>query len=130
MEQALAACDGYDVVLEMAAHANLATDLRLVALNGRICIVGSKAQDVALNPRLLMPKQVDLRGVFLGSALPQELSEIHAELHGAMARRSLVPVVSQRLPLRDAARAHVEVMEPSAGGASGNVVLLPDGSNL
>ena len=94
----------------MAAHANLPTDLRLVAPKGRICIVGSKAQEVALNPRQLMPKQVDLRGVFLGSASQQELSALHSELYEALERRSLVPVISQQLPLRDAAKAHVEAL--------------------
>lgn len=120
-----AAPEGFDVILEMAAHANLAVDLQLVGQNGRICIVGSKSQDININPRTLMPKQVDVRGVFLGSATPEELQDIHASLFDAMQRKALVPVVGLELPLQEAAKAHVEVMAPSSGGAAGNVVLLP-----
>ncbi|CAE7942433.1 CRYZ [Symbiodinium necroappetens] len=116
---------GYDVVLEMAAHANLAADLLLAGRRSRICIVGSKAEATSVNPRTLMPSEIDIRGVFLGSATPDEHAEIHRSLYDLMAGGNLAPVVSMQLPLSDAGMAHTEVMQPSAGGAAGNVVLLP-----
>ncbi|CAE7479969.1 CRYZ, partial [Symbiodinium pilosum] len=117
--------DGFDVLLEMAAHANLAADLTVAAKRSCICIVGSKAEAVGINPRALMPSEMDIRGVFLGSATAEERAEIHSGLHDLMAGGALAPVVSLQLPLQEAAKAHVEVMQPSAGGAAGNVVLLP-----
>ncbi|CAJ1404366.1 unnamed protein product [Effrenium voratum] len=120
-----AAPEGFDVILEMAAHANLPADLQLAGPKCRLCIVGSKAEPVAVNPRLLMPKEIDMKGVFLGSASASELKDTHAALYDAMERRALVPVVAQQLPLSEAGKAHVEVMAPSAGGAAGNVVLVP-----
>ncbi|CAK8999508.1 unnamed protein product [Durusdinium trenchii] len=114
---------GFDVILEMAGHANLPADLRLAGQNGRICIVGSKSADVSINPRALMPKQIDVRGVFLGSASAEELKEVHAALFDAMNRRALVPVVSLQIPLAEAAKAHVEepkklkALESSEGGS-------------
>ncbi|CAE7886359.1 CRYZ [Symbiodinium sp. KB8] len=116
---------GYDVVLEMAAHANLAADLSLAGRRSCICIVGSKAEATSVNPRTLMPSEIDIRGVFLGSATPDEHAEIHRSLYDLMAGGNLAPVVSMQLPLSDAGTAHTEVMQPSAGGAAGNVVLLP-----
>ena len=32
--------------------------------------------------------------------------------------------VGMELPLSDAGKAHVEVMEPAAGGSAGNIVLM------
>eukprot|EP00439_Symbiodinium_sp_Y106_P031419 s911_g3.t1 len=61
---------GYDV--EMAAHANLPADLSLAGRRSCICIVGSKAEATSINPRTLMPGEIDIRGVFLGSATPEE----------------------------------------------------------
>ena len=73
--------DGFDVLLENAAHANLPADMGVMAKAGRVCIVGSKAQEVGLNPRLTMPKEVDIRGVFLSASSPAEIAEIHSALY-------------------------------------------------
>jgi hypothetical protein len=35
---------------------------------GRIAVIGSKAETVAINPRLLMAAEVDVRGVFMPMA--------------------------------------------------------------
>lgn len=116
---------GFDVVLEMAAHGNLPVDLTLAGKRSCICIIGSKAQEVGVNPRATMVKEVDVRGVFLGTQTAEERAETHAALQDAMARGALKPVVGMELPLADAAKAHVEVMGPSSGGAVGNIVLIP-----
>eukprot|EP00927_Polykrikos_kofoidii_P033961 TRINITY_DN2879_c0_g1_i1.p1 TRINITY_DN2879_c0_g1~~TRINITY_DN2879_c0_g1_i1.p1 ORF type:complete len:356 (+),score=53.75 TRINITY_DN2879_c0_g1_i1:69-1070(+) len=120
-----AAPDGYDIVLEMAAHANLLADLALAGKRSCVCIIGSKTDPVEINPRLTMPKEIDIRGVFLGTQTGEEKSATHVALQDAMSRGVLVPVVGLELPLADAPKAHVEVMQPSAGGALGNIVLIP-----
>jgi len=116
---------GFDVVLEMAAHANLPVDLTLAGRRSCVCIIGSRAEPVGVNPRATMVREVDVRGVFLGTQSAEERAETHAALQDAMARGALKPVVGMELPLAEAARAHVEVMGPSSGGAVGNIVLIP-----
>ncbi len=56
------------------------------------------------------------------------VQEIHAQLYAAMEGGALTPVVGMKLPLEEAPKAHVEVMAPSAGGATGNIVLIPPGA--
>lgn len=116
---------GFDVILEMSAHTNLPADLSLAARRGKVCIIGSKSQEVAVNPRHFMSNEVEVRGVFLPMAVPEEIKETHAALFQALADGSLKPAVSSELPLAEAPTAHKEVMNPSAGGSTGNIVLIP-----
>lgn len=115
---------GFDVVLEMSAHVNLPADLSLAARRARVCIIGSRSQDVPINPRHFMASEVDVRGVFLSQAGADELKEVHESLQTALADGSLRPTVACELPLTDAAEAHREVMQPAGGGASGSVALI------
>ena len=55
----------FDVVLEMAAHANLLADVSVLRHAGRVAIIGSKPLPIEFNPRLLMPKEISVHGVFL-----------------------------------------------------------------
>eukprot|EP01051_Picozoa_sp_SAG22_P020419 SAG22_NODE_4122_length_1377_cov_1.409233_2_plen_50_part_01 len=45
----------------------------VLAKHGKLCIVGSKAEPTPVNPRLTMPLELDVRGVFLSAASPDEL---------------------------------------------------------
>eukprot|EP00927_Polykrikos_kofoidii_P033962 TRINITY_DN2879_c0_g2_i1.p1 TRINITY_DN2879_c0_g2~~TRINITY_DN2879_c0_g2_i1.p1 ORF type:complete len:377 (+),score=68.21 TRINITY_DN2879_c0_g2_i1:113-1132(+) len=126
LEKAKAAApEGFDVILEMAGHANLLADFALAGKRSCVCIIGSKAEPVGINPRLTMPKEIDIRGVFLSSQTAEEKVATHVALQDAMSRGALVPVVGMELPLEGAPKAHVEVMQPSGGGALGNIVLVP-----
>ena len=119
-----AAKDGkFDLVLEMAAHANLLADLTVLQRGARILIIGSKPQTVAFNPRLLMPLEATVQGVFLPTASSEEKERTHEELYAAMDRGELCPVVGQVLPLVDAPKAHAQIVDPPAGGKVGNLVL-------
>src|SRR5580704_7642156 len=40
---------GVDVILEMTAHLNLAADLKLLALNGRVVVIGNRGE-ITINP--------------------------------------------------------------------------------
>jgi NADPH:quinone reductase len=125
LEKALASGGEFDLVLEMAADVNLISDLTVLASNGgRIAIVGSKAQEIGLNPRLTMPKELDIRGVFLGNSTKDELLESHADIYNALHSGELSPVVATEIPLKDARLSHAEVMTPQSGGSAGNVVLV------
>jgi NADPH2:quinone reductase len=112
---------GVDVILEMAAHVNLGHDLKMLALEGRAIVIGSRG-DVTITPRDLMSRRASIRAFTLWATPPPEVAEIHAGLYAGMENGTLRPVVGKKLPLAEAARAHEEILKP---GASGKIVLIP-----
>lgn len=112
---------GVDVILEMLANVNLGGDLKLLALQGRVVVIGSRG-DVTITPRDLMSRRASVLAFTLWAALPAEVAEIHAGIFAGLQDGTLRPVVGKRLPLADAARAHKEILEP---GAVGKLVLVP-----
>ncbi|MDT7778860.1 MAG: NADPH:quinone reductase [Acidobacteriota bacterium] len=112
---------GVDVILEMLANVNLNKDLGVLAKGGRVVVIGSRGS-VEINPRLLMSRDGVVLGMSLFNASPQELASVHAALAKGLETGTLRPVVGRELPLREAARAHEEVLKP---GAYGKIVLVP-----
>ena len=112
---------GVDVILEMLANINLANDLKLVALNGRVIIIGNRGE-ITINPRDLMARRATARGFTLWAATETETSEIYAAIGAGLENDTLRPIVGKELPLKDAAQAHLDVLAP---GAHGKIVLLP-----
>ena len=112
---------GVDVILEMLANVNLANDLKLVALNGRVSIIGNRGE-ITINPRDLMARSATARGFTLWAATETETSEIYAAIGTGLENGTLRPIVGKELPLKDAAQAHLDVLAP---GAYGKIVLLP-----
>jgi NADPH2:quinone reductase len=112
---------GMDVILEMLAHVNLGSDLKMLAQNGRVVVIGSRG-DVTITPRDLMSRRASIRAFTLWAAQPSEVVEIHAGLYAGLENGTLRPVVGKQIPLAEAARAHKEILEP---GAAGQVVLIP-----
>lgn len=116
-----AAPRGPDVVIEMLANVNLATDAELLASRGRIVVVGSRGT-LDFTPRLLMGKEATVYGMTLPNMTAEEWRVVNAGVQAALADGTLKPVVGQELPLADAPRAHEAVMQ---GGAAGKIVLVP-----
>ncbi len=112
---------GVDIVLEMLANVNLAADLKLLATNGRVIIIGNRGE-ITINPRDLMLRRASARGFTLWGITPSEENEIHAGLIAGLENGTLRPVVGKEMPLAEAARAHKEILEP---GAAGKIVLIP-----
>jgi len=112
---------GVDLILEMLANVNLATDLKLLAMRGRVIVIGSRGE-ITINPRELMTRRAAIRAFTLWAATEAEVAEIHAALTAGLENGTLRPVVGRELPLKDAPLAHQEVMAP---GAFGKIVLLP-----
>jgi len=112
---------GPDVILEMLANVNLAKDLNVVARFGRIAVIGNRGT-IEINPRGAMTKDATIFGLALWNAPAQELASIHAALVAGLANGTLRPIIGQEFPLKEAARAHVAVLEP---GAYGKLVLIP-----
>jgi NADPH:quinone reductase len=116
-----AAGRGVDVILEMLANVNLGHDLKMLALQGRVVVIGSRG-DVTITPRDLMSRRASVLAFTIWATQPAELVEIRAGLFAGMENGTLRPVVAKQLPLAEAARAHKEILEP---GASGQIVLVP-----
>jgi NADPH2:quinone reductase len=112
---------GVDVVLEMLANVNLDRDLDLLALHGRVVVVGNRGR-IDIDPRKSMARDAAILGMTLFNATREDLEEIHAGIGAGLDNGSLTPVIGKEFPLADAAKSHVAVME---SGALGKIVLLP-----
>jgi NADPH2:quinone reductase len=112
---------GFDIILEMLANVNLSADLKVLALHGRVVVIGSRGE-VQISPRELMGRDAVVHGMALWNATDDELQSIHAAIVAGMENGALRPVVGKELPLAEAGRAHKEIMEP---GAYGKIVLVP-----
>jgi NADPH2:quinone reductase len=112
---------GVDVILEMLANVNLSTDMKLLAINGRVIIIGNRAE-ININPRDLMVRRGTAKGFTLWAATEPELTEIFATIGAGLENGTLRPIVGKELPLKDVAKAHVDILAP---GAHGKIVLVP-----
>jgi len=112
---------GVDLILEMLANVNLGHDLKLLALHGRVVVIGSRG-DVTITPRDLMTRRGSIHAFTLWDITEAEENEIHAGLIAGLANGTLRPVIGKELPLAEAYRAHKAVLEP---GAFGKIVLVP-----
>ena len=112
---------GPDVILEMLANVNLDHDLTVVAPGGRVVVIGNRGR-VEIDARKIMFKDVSVFGLALWGIPADEIRRAHVAIIAGLESGALNPVVGTEMPLRDAAKAHQQVMEP---GARGKIVLLP-----
>ena len=112
---------GADLILEMLANVNLGHDLKLLAAQGRVVVIGSRG-DVTITPRDIMMRHASIRAFALWNISEAEDKEINAGIIAGLENGTLRPVVGKELPLSEAGRAHREVLEP---GAFGKIVLIP-----
>jgi NADPH2:quinone reductase len=77
---------------------------------------------VQINPRDIMLREASIHGLFLWGMPAAEAAETHAAIQAGLAAGTLHPVVAAQWPLRAAAEAHRQIMEP---GARGKIVLIP-----
>jgi NADPH2:quinone reductase len=112
---------GVDVILEMNAHLNLDKDLTLVAMRGRIVIIGSRGQ-IEIDPRMVMMRESAVLGMVLFNIAASEFVWMDAAIGAGLTNRTIKPLVGRELPLAEAPAAHEAVMAP---GALGKIVLVP-----
>ena len=113
---------GYDVILEMLANVNLAADLKLLAMGGRVVVIGSRGP-VEIDAREAMKRDGVILGMSLFNASEREMGAVLAALGAGLADGTLAPLAGRELPLAEAAQAHRLVMEP---GAYGKIALRLD----
>lgn len=106
---------GADVILEMLANVNLAKDLGVLAMRGRIVVIGNRGT-IEINPRDAMARDAAILGTTLFNVNDQDMASIHAGLVAGLENGTLRPVIGKELPLAEAPRAHKEVMESAAYG--------------
>jgi len=112
---------GVDVIIEMLANVNLDRDLEVLALRGRVMVVGNRGR-IEIDPRKIMSKDGAVLAMTMFNATAEEHRTIHAALGAGLENGTLTPVIGREIPLAQAAQAHVAVMEP---GAFGKIVLIP-----
>jgi NADPH2:quinone reductase len=111
---------GADVIVEMLANLNLDTDLGLLALRGRVVVVGNRGR-IEIDPRQTMGKDSSILGMSLWTMSDEEISAMHRAMAPQFASGALRPAVGARFRLAEAAKAHEAVFAP---GAQGKVVLM------
>lgn len=112
---------GVNVILEMLANKNLSQDLSMLAVHGRVVVIGSRGA-IEITPRDAMARDAVILGMTLFNATEDELAGIHAGIGAALESGVARPVIDSEIPLAEAARAHEEVMQ---GGSYGKIVLIP-----
>jgi NADPH2:quinone reductase len=112
---------GVDLVIEMLANVNLDRDLDLLALRGRVVVVGNRGR-IEIDPRKTMSRDAAILGLTLVNATREELAGVHAGIVAGLENGSLKPVVSRELPLERAPEAHVAVLESPHRG---KIALVP-----
>lgn len=112
---------GINLIIEMLANVNLGKDLAILSKNGRVVIVGSRGT-VEIDPRFTMTLDADIRGMTLMNTTPEEMVEMHTKFADSIADGTIHPVIDEKIPLSEAPRAHVQVMQ---GNSYGKIVLCP-----
>jgi NADPH2:quinone reductase len=113
--------NGVEIVLEMVAHLNLGKVLSVLAKFGRVIVVGSRAE-VQINPRDIMSRDADIRGMSIANATPKDLKGIHQALVEGLSNGTLRPVVGKELAFSEAPKAHELILAPASHG---KIVLVP-----
>jgi NADPH2:quinone reductase len=71
--------NGFDIIVEMLANVNLCNDLKLIALQGRIIVVGNRGTISDFDPRQCMQKEAAIIGLMTSVTTP-EVSIFYAYL--------------------------------------------------
>lgn len=110
---------GPDVIIEFLANENLQTDLQMIAKHGVIVIVGNRGE-IEINPRLIMQKDCDVRGMVLFNVSAEEHQELIHGVAKLLESEQLKPVVGYSYPLEQAGKAFDAVIK---GEHNGKVVV-------
>jgi NADPH:quinone reductase-like Zn-dependent oxidoreductase len=121
----LAALGGADVVVELIGAQNLQADFRVLAVKGRIVVVGTPAgSDGAISLRALMGKRASLYGTMLRARpLEEKAAAVQAFARSVvplLAAGRALPKIDRVFPAAEATAAFDYLVQP---GKSGKVLL-------
>ncbi|WP_031081278.1 NADPH:quinone oxidoreductase family protein, partial [Streptomyces sp. NRRL WC-3549] len=120
---------GADVVYDPVGGDAYAKSVKCIAFEGRVVVVGFASGAIptpALNHALV--KNYSIVGLHWGlynTKDPAAVRDCHDELTRLAAQGVVKPLVSERVPMAEAARA---VQRVADGASTGRIVVLPDGS--
>lgn len=106
---------GADIIIEMLANVNLGADCKLLAVRGRVVVVGSRGP-VEINARDLMMRNADIRGLGPRGVPEHEIAEAFNAIDRLLAQGALIPVIGKEFPLAEAPAAHDAVIQQKAFG--------------
>lgn len=106
---------GVHVILEMLANVNLQKDFDVLAMFGRIVVIGNRGS-LEFNPRAIMSKDATVTGLALSNTPDDEMAEIHSAIHSGLEKGFLKPTVGKSFPLVEISAAHRDVIEEKAFG--------------
>lgn len=112
-----------DVIIEFLANVNLQADLMLVKKRGVIVVIGNRG-DITINPRLMMQKECDVRGMVLWNMTQEEYEAVTSGVTTMLQQQAFAPVVRQAFPFEEASAAFQEVID---GTGNGKVVVTMEG---
>lgn len=107
--------NGVDLIIEFLANVNLQTDLDILNQYGRVVVVGNRGT-IEINPRSMMGKDTDIRGMGVPNYTPEELQKCFNELDEMLKSGVLKPVIGQTFNLEEANPAHVVVLDRKSTG--------------
>ncbi len=118
---------GADVVYDPVGGHAYTQSAKCVAFEGRIVVVGFASGTIP-NPGLnhVLLKNYAILGLHWGlyaARDPQAVLDCHGQLTALAAKGAIQPLVSERVPLADAAQA---VQQVADGATTGRIVVLPD----
>ena len=115
---------GVDVVLESVGGDVFQKSIQALGRYGRLCTVGnSSGQPVTVDPRLLMPKNLSMAGLYLGAEIAAGTARpAMEEILKLFEEGKLRTVIDRTFPLSEAPEAHRYLAERRNFG---KVVLIP-----
>jgi NADPH2:quinone reductase len=102
-----------DIIIECLANVNLGNDLKWLAKNGRVVVVGNRGE-VAINPRDLMRCEGSILGM-VGPGSADDKKKIDAAIQRGIESHQLRPVIGQVFSIEQIRAAHAEVLSHSKG---------------
>jgi NADPH:quinone reductase len=106
---------GVDIILEMLANKNLQKDFEVLAMFGRVVVIGNRGS-LEFNPRAIMGKDASIFGLSLFNAPEERMREIHEAIGRGLSDGYLKPVIGSSFSLGEAPAAHHAVIENKAAG--------------
>lgn len=106
---------GPDVIIEFLANENLEIDTKIIADNGRVIIVGSRAT-IEFTPRNLMTNEATVTGMTVSAPSKEAMKEMRHGLLSLLKVETLKPVIGNEFSLDEGPAAHKSLMETSGNG--------------
>lgn len=111
---------GVDVIIEMVS-ANIKRDISILAKGGRIAVIGDRTP-IEVDAEALTSRDGSILGTNIGNIPPATVTTLHAAIFQGLQNKTLRPIISQKLPLAEAGRAHDVLFKPETFG---KIVLIP-----